>query len=152
MWFGAIGLAVELARLESEVRLASAEDMISLRYRCSLLANQMIAPAKSLSQLIKRQAAESSEEPAAVTADLMKSQEVEGLMRLHGFSFADACELVVLDARRYSPGGFQKLSHIPSPRCIAKAMDDIRSGRVVISISRDVGPEFERQSRAMRKR
>lgn len=64
-------------------------------------------------------------EPSEV--DLDRCSEVDALMRLHGWTFDDACELCCLDPSCYVAGA-PSLDHLPTPTQIECIAGELRNG------------------------
>ena len=61
-----------------------------------------------------------------------KSAEVDALMRLHGYSFSNACRKVALDPRNYISGE-PPIVWLPSPEQINEFARAFKSGDLVVS-------------------
>src|SRR6056297_3436910 len=83
------------------------------------------------------------QQPPLTTTRREKSAEVDAFTNLHGWSFADACETVCLNPRRYIPGE-RPISHSPTPGEIERIGHLIMTGQIIIC-------ERERLTRALEK-
>ncbi|TWU39155.1 hypothetical protein Q31b_42400 [Novipirellula aureliae] len=59
----------------------------------------------------------------------MKSAEVDALMRLHGWSFDDACQLVALHPHHYAAGE-TPLQWLPTPTDIERSTLQMQAGEI----------------------